>query len=135
VPARSTRGHERRTITRVSPTPAAPRPVEVELKYRLRDEAAGDRYLLADELAGFHPISPVRSTQLEDRYLDTADGALARAGFAARLRQNAKGTTVSVKSIGRRNGDGGGGRDGPAPSGSGCRLPRPAGMSAARSAA
>jgi len=93
----------------VSPTPAAPRPVEVELKYRLRDEAAGDRYLLAEELAGFHPISPVRSTQLEDRYLDTADGALARAGFAARLRQNAKGTTVSVKSIGRRNGDGSGG--------------------------
>ena len=90
----------------MSPTPAAPRPVEVELKYRLRDEAAGDRYLLAEELAGFHPISPVRSTQLEDRYLDTADGALARAGFAARLRQTAKGTTVSVKSIGRRNGDG-----------------------------
>jgi CHAD domain-containing protein len=90
----------------VSPTPAAPRPVEVELKYRLREEAAGDRYLLADDLAGFHPITPVRSTQLEDRYLDTADGALARAGFAARLRQTAKGTTVSVKSIARRNGDG-----------------------------
>src|SRR5262249_38157846 len=87
-------------------TPAAPRPVEVELKYRLRDEAAGDRYLLADELAGFHPISPVRSTQMEDRYLDTADGALARAGFAARLRQTATGTTVSVKSLGRRKGNG-----------------------------
>ena len=37
-------------------------------------------------------------TQLEDRYIDTADGALARAGFAARLRQTAKGTTVAVKS-------------------------------------
>jgi len=90
----------------VSASPAAPRPVEIELKFRLADEAAGDRYLLADELAGFHPISPVRSTQLEDRYLDTADGALARAGFAARLRQTAKGTTVSVKSMARRNGDG-----------------------------
>ena len=75
---------------RMSATPAAPRPVEVELKYRLREEAAGDRYLLTDDLAGFSPISPVRSTQLEDRYLDTADGALARAGFAARLRQTAK---------------------------------------------
>ena len=105
VPAPSTRGHERRTIPGVSASPAAPRPVEVELKFRLTDEAAGDRYLLADELAGFHPISPVRSTQLEDRYLDTADGALARAGFAARLRQTAKGTTVSVKSMARRNGD------------------------------
>jgi CHAD domain-containing protein len=90
----------------MSTTPAAPRPVEVELKYRLRDEAAGDRYLVADELAGFHPISPVRSTQLEDRYLDTADGALARAGFAARLRQTAKGTTVSVKSTARRGDEG-----------------------------
>jgi CHAD domain-containing protein len=90
----------------VSPSPTAPRPVEVELKYRLREESAGDRYLSAEDIAGFHPISPVRSTQLEDRYLDTADGALARAGFAARLRQTAKGTTVSVKSIARRNGSG-----------------------------
>jgi CHAD domain-containing protein len=86
----------------VSPSPAAPRPVEIELKYRLREEAAGDRYLAAEELAGFVPITPVRSTQLEDRYLDTADGAMARAGFACRLRQTAKGTTVSVKSTSRR---------------------------------
>ncbi|HTG40044.1 MAG TPA: CHAD domain-containing protein [Methylomirabilota bacterium] len=86
----------------MSESPATPRPVEIELKYRLREEAAGDRYLLADELAGFVPITPVRSTQLEDRYLDTADGAMARAGFACRLRQTAKGTTVSVKSTARR---------------------------------
>ena len=91
----------------MSPTPAAPRPVEVELKYRLRQDAAADRYLVAEDLAGFKPISPVRSTQLEDRYLDTADGALARAGFAARLRQTAKGTTVSIKSTSRRSGDSG----------------------------
>jgi len=89
---------------RMSESPVAPRPVEVELKYRLLEEAAGDRYLVADELGGFRPISPVRSTQLEDRYLDTADGALARAGFAARLRQTAQGTTVSVKSTARRSG-------------------------------
>ena len=86
----------------MSPSPASPRPVEIELKYRLLEEAAGDRYLVAEELAGFVPITPVRSTQLEDRYLDTADGALARAGFACRLRQTAKGTTVSVKSTSRR---------------------------------
>jgi CHAD domain-containing protein len=86
----------------VSESPAARRPVEIELKYRLREEAAGDRYLLADELAGFVPITPVRSTQMEDRYLDTADGAMARAGFACRLRQTAKGTTVSVKSTARQ---------------------------------
>jgi CHAD domain-containing protein len=88
----------------MSESPVAPRPVEVELKYRLLEAAAGDRYLAADELDGFRPVSPVRSTQLEDRYLDTADGALARSGFAARLRQTAHGTTVSVKSTVRRNG-------------------------------
>jgi CHAD domain-containing protein len=91
----------------VTPSVPAPRPVEIELKYRLRQAAAGDRYLLAEELGGFHPITPVRSTQLEDRYLDTGDGALARAGFAARLRQTATGTTLSVKSLVRRSGDGG----------------------------
>ena len=91
----------------MSPAAPLPRPVEIELKYRLREQAAGDRYLIAEELGGFHPITPVRSTQLEDRYLDTGDGALARAGFAARLRQTAKGTTVSVKSIVRRSGEGG----------------------------
>ena len=91
----------------MSPSAPAPRPVEVELKYRLLQAAAGDRYLIAEELGGFRPISPVRSTQLEDRYLDTADGALVRAGFAARLRQTAKGTTVSVKSLARRSGESG----------------------------
>jgi CHAD domain-containing protein len=91
----------------MSASSATPRPVEVELKYRLLHEAVGDRYLAADEVAGFKPITPVRSTQLEDRYLDTGDGALARAGFAARLRQTASGTTVSVKSLARRSGESG----------------------------
>lgn len=91
----------------MSPSASAPRPVEVELKYRLLVDAAGDHYLFAEELAGFTAISPVRSTQLEDRYLDTADGGLARAGFAARLRQTAKGTTASVKALTRRSGGGG----------------------------
>ena len=99
APVRSTHGHEAGPMTT---SPSSPRPIEVELKYRLRDEAAGDRYLVAEDLAGFAPITPVRSTQMEDRYLDTSDGALARAGFAARLRQTARGTTVSVKSMGRR---------------------------------
>ena len=43
-----------------------------------------------------------RATQLEDRYVDTADGALARAGFAVRLRQSGGETIVSVKSLTRR---------------------------------
>ena len=82
------------------------RPLEIELKYRVVDEAAADRYLVDEEIAGFRGTAPVRSTQVEDRYIDTAGGALARAGFAARLRQTAKTTTVGVKSSARRVGDG-----------------------------
>ena len=90
----------------MSPAPRAGKPVEIELKYRVVDAAAGDRYLATDEIAGFRASSPVRSTQVEDRYIDTADGALARAGFAARIRQTAKHATVAVKSSIRRVGTG-----------------------------
>ncbi|HET7703467.1 MAG TPA: CHAD domain-containing protein [Candidatus Limnocylindrales bacterium] len=90
----------------MSAAPRAGQPLEVELKYRVVDAAAGDRYLVVDELAGFRPVSAVRSTQVEDRYIDTADGALARAGFAARIRQTAKETIVAVKSTARRVGAG-----------------------------
>jgi CHAD domain-containing protein/adenylate cyclase class IV len=90
----------------MSTTQPSGKPVEIELKYRVIDAAAGDHYLGADEIAGFRPSSPVRSTQVEDRYIDTADGKMARAGFAARLRQTAKTTTVAVKSSVRRVGTG-----------------------------
>lgn len=90
----------------MSPAERAGKPVEIELKYRVVDAAAGDRYLTAESIAGFRPTSAVRSAQVEDRYIDTADGAMARAGFAARLRQSAKTTTVGVKSSVRRVGTG-----------------------------
>ena len=41
------------------------------------------------------------SAQVEDRYVDTADGDFARAGFAARLRQTSKGTSVGQVAQGR----------------------------------
>jgi len=73
---------------------------EVELKYRVGDLAAAERLLAADRLGPFTGgAGGARSTQLEDRYVDTADGALARAGFAVRLRQSAGETIVSVKSL------------------------------------
>ena len=81
---------------------AAVRPIEVELKYRIRDLAAGERYLILGGIGGFAAAGPMKTAQIEDRYLDTADRALARAGFAARLRQSKKGTIVSVKSTGGR---------------------------------
>lgn len=72
--------------------------MEVELKYRLLDLVAGERFLAAETLGPFRAVSAARAAQHEDRYLDTPDGALARAGHAARLRQARGGTVVTVKS-------------------------------------
>ncbi len=74
------------------------RPVEIELKYRVRDRATGERLLAADVVGPFRATSGARTAQHEDRYIDTSDGALARAGYAARLRLTNGGTIVTVKS-------------------------------------
>ena len=74
--------------------------MEVELKYRVGELAAAERLLAADRVGPFAVAGGrARSTQLEDRYVDTADGALGRAGFAVRLRQSGGETIVSVKSL------------------------------------
>ena len=82
--------------------------MEVELKYRVGDLAAAERVLAAERLGPFTGASGgARATQLEDRYVDTADGALARAGFAVRLRQGGGDTIVTVKSVAHTDGPGG----------------------------
>jgi CHAD domain-containing protein len=86
---------------------AVERPVEVELKYRVVDLASAERYLVAEEIGSFSGTAASRSSQFEDRYVDTADGAMAKAGFAVRLRQSGRGTVVSVKSLARTEGAGG----------------------------
>ena len=74
--------------------------VEVELKFRIDDPAAAERVLAADQLAELSGVGArAKTVQIEDRYVDTADGALARAGFAVRLRQRGAATIVSVKSL------------------------------------
>jgi CHAD domain-containing protein len=84
------------------------RPTEVELKYRVGELAAAERLLAADMVGPFAVSGGrARFTQLEDRYVDTADGALGRAGFAVRLRQSGGETIVSVKSLARTEGPGG----------------------------
>ena len=88
-------------------TETSVRPVEVELKYRVVDLAAAERYLVAEEIGAFSGTAAARSSQFEDRYVDTADGALTRAGFAVRIRQSGRGTVVSVKSLSRSEGPGG----------------------------
>ncbi len=83
------------------------RPVEVELKYRVLDMTAAERYLVAPSIGAFVGASQARSTQMEDRYVDTADRAFERAGFAVRLRSSGTGVIVSIKSLSRREGAGG----------------------------
>jgi CHAD domain-containing protein/adenylate cyclase class IV len=81
---------------------------EVELKYRVTDMAAAERLLAADQLGPFSGgARGARAKQLEDRYVDTADGAMARAGFAVRLRQAGGETLVTVKSRSHTDGPSG----------------------------
>ncbi|MEJ7748983.1 MAG: CHAD domain-containing protein [Candidatus Limnocylindrales bacterium] len=81
-------------------------PNELELKYRVTDPATGERLISADEVAGFTTGRAARASRFEDRYVDTGDGALARAGFAVRLRQTEGGAVVSVKSRAHTRGPG-----------------------------
>ena len=83
------------------------RPVEVELKYRVNDLAAAERYLAAEEIGTFSAGAAARASQFEDRYVDTSNGAMARAGFAVRIRQSGGKTLVSVKALARTEGAGG----------------------------
>jgi len=80
------------------------RAVETELKFRVATPGAADRLLAADELGGLVAEGVPRTEQQDDRYLDTADAALARAGFALRIRQHAGQSIVGVKSLRRHDG-------------------------------
>ena len=82
-------------------------PVEVELKYRVRDEAAAAAYLAGDSLGTLVADARVRTRRVEDRYVETPDAAFARAGFAVRLRRAGARTLVSCKSLARADGAGG----------------------------
>jgi CHAD domain-containing protein len=81
--------------------------VEVELKYRVLDLATAERYLVAKSIGPFVGAATARTSRSEDRYVDTADGAIAQAGFAVRLRQSGRGTIVSAKSLVATAGAGG----------------------------
>ncbi len=78
--------------------PAAP--VEIELKYAVLDPAAGERLLAARRIAGFRARGRVRPLATDDRYLDTADGALSHARIAVRVRSTAGGRRLTIKGNG-----------------------------------
>jgi CHAD domain-containing protein len=64
----------------------------------VRDAEAAVRLGALRTLGGLRVASRPRQVQVEDRYLDTADGALSRAGYAVRLRRGPRMTILSVKS-------------------------------------
>src|ERR1035437_2249241 len=78
---------------------ATGRRIEVETKFQVASPGGADRYLVAPELGPFTPAGPVNSERVEDRYVDSPDWALARAGFAARLRKTSHGTEISLKAL------------------------------------
>jgi len=81
-------------------------PLEIELKYRMTGPSAGERLIAADDLAGFTALAPAETIEVEDRYVDTADGALMAAGYAGRLRTKGDATVITLKGLRRRD-DGG----------------------------
>lgn len=86
------------------PTGSTPteRHQEIELKYRVSDLAAGERLLDVATWGSTDATGGrVRETRMEDRYVDTREGDLERAGYAVRLRRGPNGTIVSAKSLAR----------------------------------
>jgi inorganic triphosphatase YgiF len=71
-------------------------PIEVELKYRAEDATVLDRLATLAQL-GPATLGPPRSARETDRYLDTADGRLASARWACRLRSRDGATRLSLK--------------------------------------
>ena len=79
-------------------------PTEVELKYRLTTPLELETVLAYAVDAGFRPDGEPTVVRVRDRYLDTADGRLAAAAVAARLRHTADGILVTVKTPAVRHG-------------------------------
>lgn len=79
---------------------------ELELKYAVTDRAAVEEIVSANVVFGFD-AGEWRGHDVVDQYLDTRGGALARAGYGARLRRVGRRTLVTVKSIARRRSRGG----------------------------
>jgi triphosphatase len=83
---------------------AAPAPEEVELKFEVTDAAAARGILEADELDGLSATGPALVVEIEDRYLETEDGRLRAAGWAARIRQGSTTpATLTLKTEARRS--------------------------------
>jgi triphosphatase len=72
--------------------------IEREIKFRLPEGVGAQRVREAVESAGFR-LTPGPSLAHEDRYLDTDDWTLYRAGIALRLRSGARGVHLEAKTL------------------------------------
>jgi inorganic triphosphatase YgiF len=81
-------------------------PLEIELKYRLRARAAGERWLAAPEIGRFRPDGNGDTIEIEDRYLETAARSVFGSGFGARIRITDGSARITVKSTGARSAPG-----------------------------
>lgn len=84
------------------PRTAAAVPVEVELKFAVDDPVVLAAWLDGPWAAaiGGVVVEPGGTAEVEDLYVDTPRGALARHGFAARLRRRGTSVTLTLKSTG-----------------------------------
>jgi inorganic triphosphatase YgiF len=73
--------------------------LEVEAKFSVPDEETFQRLLEADTLGSFR-VGSRSVAHLRDRYLDTADRALAASGYACRIRQQNGDTLATLKGRG-----------------------------------
>jgi CHAD domain-containing protein len=81
---------------------AAGDPEEIELKYRVKDVEALRAWLESGLPDGI-TSGEWRERLDRDTYVDTADGAIARGGFGARLRRRGGRVTLTLKSPDRRH--------------------------------
>jgi inorganic triphosphatase YgiF len=80
-------------------------PAEIEARFAAATEETLDRVAACERL-GPATLGPIDAADEVDRYLDTADGRLATAGWACRLRSRGAGWRVSLKGPPRHAGGG-----------------------------
>lgn len=73
--------------------------MEVEAKFSVPDQATFDGLSRLEELAGYR-LESAGVKQVRDRYLDTDDRAILRAGFACRVRARGDERIATLKGLG-----------------------------------
>jgi CHAD domain-containing protein len=77
--------------------------LEVEAKFRIPDEQTFQQLLEVISLAGFR-LGDGTTTELYDRYLDTASGSFFAGGYACRIRRQNGRTLATLKGLGGASG-------------------------------